>query len=112
MTKLMAPVLSFTAEEIWRVLATQLPEGLPHTSVHLAAFPQAEPVWQDAALAERWERLLDYRSEVQGVLEESRREKVIGSSLEAHVHLGCDADTYGFLKRFSRIWRRSSLCRR
>jgi isoleucyl-tRNA synthetase len=93
MTKLMAPVLSFTAEEIWRTLAKQAGGRLEVSSVHLSTFPEVQPQWQDAALAERWERLLKYRSQVQGVLEERRREKVIGSSLEAHVHLTMDAGT-------------------
>ncbi|HEY6289420.1 MAG TPA: class I tRNA ligase family protein, partial [Nitrospiraceae bacterium] len=93
MTKLMAPVLSFTAEEIWRTLAAQPGGHLGVSSVHLSTFPEVQPQWQDAALAERWERLLKYRSQVQGVLEERRREKVIGSSLEAHVHLTMDAKT-------------------
>ncbi len=100
MTKLMAPILSFTAEEIWRVLAAQMPGGLPHISVHLAPFPEVEPEWQDTELGQRWERLLTYRSQVQGVLEGSRREKVIGSSLEAQVALTADTGTYDFLKRY------------
>lgn len=70
MTKLMAPVLSFTAEEIWRTLATQQGSRVGVSSVHLSTFPEAQPQWQDAALAERWERLLGYRTQVQGVLEE------------------------------------------
>jgi isoleucyl-tRNA synthetase len=93
MTKLMAPVLSFTAEEIWRTLATQPGGCLGVSSVHLSTFPEVQPQWQDAELAQRWERLLGYRSQVQGVLEERRREKVIGSSLEASVHLTMDART-------------------
>lgn len=93
MAKLMAPVLSFTAEEIWRTLAVQVPGGVGTASVHLAAFPELDPVWVDAKLAERWGRLLKYRTQVQGVLEERRREKVIGSSLEAHVHLTTDVPT-------------------
>jgi isoleucyl-tRNA synthetase len=48
----------------------------------------------------RWERLLAYRSQVQGVLEASRREKVIGSSLEASVEIEADAETYQFLKPY------------
>ena len=102
MTKLMAPILSFTAEEIWRVLAAQIPGGLAHTSVHLASLPDVDRLWQDAELAKRWEKLLTYRSQVQGVLEASRRDKVIGSSLEAHVQLEAGADTYQFLKRYEK----------
>jgi isoleucyl-tRNA synthetase len=102
MTKLMAPILSFTAEEIWRTLAAQVPGGLGAPSVHMTPFPQAESVWQDGELAKRWDKLLAYRSQVQGVLEASRRDKVIGSSLEAHVQLQADADTYRFLHQYEK----------
>jgi isoleucyl-tRNA synthetase len=100
MTTLMAPILSFTAEEIWRVLAMQIPGGLGGKSVHLASFPEADPAWMDRELDTRWERLLACRSQVQGVLEASRREKVIGSSLEASVQIEADAETHQFLKPY------------
>jgi isoleucyl-tRNA synthetase len=102
MTKLMAPVLSFTAEEIWRTLATQLGGRLGENSVHLSVFPEIQPQWQDVGLAQRWERLLGYRTQVQGVLEGSRRDKTIGSSLEATVELRADADTYEFLQPYKK----------
>lgn len=102
MTKLMAPILSFTAEEIWRVLAAEVPGGTAQASVHLAPFPDVDPNWQDADLAARWEKLLAYRSQVQGALEASRREKVIGSSLEAHVTLQADRETHRFLAPYER----------
>jgi isoleucyl-tRNA synthetase len=110
MTKLMAPILSFTAEEIWRTLpesyyrVENVTSGLVGTglqsSVHLASFPGADREWTDLGLAKRWERLLTCRSQVQGVLEASRRDKVIGSSLEAHVQIEADAETYQFLKPY------------
>jgi isoleucyl-tRNA synthetase len=68
----------------------------------MTPFPQAESVWQDGELAKRWDKLLAYRSQVQGVLEASRRDKVIGSSLEAHVQLQADADTYRFLHQYEK----------
>jgi isoleucyl-tRNA synthetase len=102
MTKLMAPVLSFTAEEIWRTLAAQPGGRLGVSSVHLSAFPEVQPQWQDVALAQRWERLLGYRTQVQGVLEGSRRDKTIGSSLEAAVELRADTDTYEFLQPYQK----------
>ncbi|MEK7760035.1 MAG: isoleucine--tRNA ligase, partial [Nitrospirota bacterium] len=102
MTKLMAPVLSFTAEEIWRTLAVQQGGCLGVSSVHLSVFPKVQPQWQDVALAQRWERLLGYRTQVQGVLEGSRRDKTIGSSLEATVELRADADTYEFLQPYQK----------
>ncbi|MEK7763977.1 MAG: class I tRNA ligase family protein, partial [Nitrospirota bacterium] len=100
MTKLMAPVLSFTAEEIWRTLAAQPGGRLGVSSVHLSVFPEVQPQWQDTALAQRWERLLGYRTQVQGVLEGSRRDKTIGSSLEAMVELRADADTCEFFEPY------------
>ncbi|WP_173051523.1 isoleucine--tRNA ligase [Nitrospira sp. KM1] len=96
MTKLMAPVLSFTAEEIWKSLSSQAGAAMP-SSVLLTEFPEARPEWNDAVLAKRWERILSIREVVQGVLEVSRREKVIGSSLEAAVELRANADDYAFL---------------
>src|SRR5262249_5715606 len=92
--KLMAPILSFTADEIWRMLPEGVRKEAGTTSVHLATFPENYPAWADPQLAERWERLLKYRTQVQGVLEESRREKTIGSSLEAHVLIEAGADDF------------------
>jgi isoleucyl-tRNA synthetase len=111
LTKLMAPVMSFTADEIWRTLPefqrkldgarTPLEGGSPDLfNVHMTQFPTDHPEWQDPKLAQRWERLLSYRDRVQGVLEVSRREKVIGSSLEAAVELRANAEDYAFLKSF------------
>ncbi len=100
LTKLMAPILSFTAEEIWGML----PEGVrksPETpSVHLASFPEPDSRWADAQLAQRWEQLLSVRTVVQGALEMQRRDKVIGSSLEAKVVLSADMTRWEFLRQY------------
>ncbi|WP_413935004.1 isoleucine--tRNA ligase [Nitrospira sp. BLG_1] len=95
LAKLLAPILSFTAEEIWRMLPGVARKEW--TSVHLTLFPENLAVWRDEKLAARWEQLLAYRSLVQGELEARRREKVIGSSLEAHVHIEAGPDAYQFL---------------
>jgi len=100
MTKLMAPILSFTAEEIWRSLSGQFGSSRDAQSVHLTAFPQGESAWQDTALAKNWDRLLDIRTTVQAALEEQRRNKVIGSSLEAVVEIQAKTETYRFLKPY------------
>jgi len=83
-------------------LEVQVGGRLGVNSVHLSVFPEVQPQWQDAALAQRWERLLGYRTQVQGVLEGSRRDKTIGSSLEATVELRADADTYEFLQLYKK----------
>ncbi|NOT22890.1 MAG: isoleucine--tRNA ligase [Nitrospiraceae bacterium] len=100
MTKLMAPVLSFTAEEIWRTLAAQPGGQLGVGSVHLSVFPEGQPQWQDAALAQRWEQLLEVRVAVQAALENQRRDKVIGSSLEGDVQIQANPDRYKLLEGY------------
>ncbi|MEW6542632.1 MAG: isoleucine--tRNA ligase [Nitrospirota bacterium] len=99
-TKLMAPILSFTAEEIWRTMPEACKRSLGTSSVHLASFPKPDDRWSDAELSSRWERLLAVRVAVQGELEKQRRDKVIGSSLEAHVRLRANRETYDFLARY------------
>jgi isoleucyl-tRNA synthetase len=96
LTKLMAPVLSFTAEEIWRMLPKSATVDLP--SVHLSAIPKADSRWANTTLAVQWEQLLEVRESVQGELEKARREKVIGSSLEAKVSLQANPDKFELLK--------------
>ncbi|MEO6395029.1 MAG: class I tRNA ligase family protein, partial [Devosia sp.] len=77
LVKWLAPILPFTAEEIW---LERHPEG---SSVHLELFPELSEAWIDDALAKRWEKLIAVRRVVNGALEIARRDKVIGSSLEA-----------------------------
>jgi isoleucyl-tRNA synthetase len=80
LVRVMAPVLSFTAEEVWGYLP-----GEKEASVHLAALPEVREEFLDDALAERWNKLLEVRSEVLKPLEAARKEKVIGHPLEAEV---------------------------
>ena len=74
-----APILCFTAEEAW---GTRYPEG---GSVHLLEWPDVSPGWRDDDLRMKWERLRDLRAGLTAEIEPLRREKVIGSSLEAQV---------------------------
>jgi isoleucyl-tRNA synthetase len=100
LAKLMAPILSFMSEEIWRTLANQMKGTLGLPSVHLSQFPEAHLQWQNAGLAQRWEQLLEVRVAAQAALEEQRREKVIGSSLEADVQIRANSERYEFLKQY------------
>jgi isoleucyl-tRNA synthetase len=90
---LMAPVLSFTADEVWRYVP------LPNkpASVHLAEFPAARPDLLDEPLAAEWERLLQVRDEVLRALESARKEKRIGSAQEAAVELTVPEASFDFL---------------
>jgi len=77
LVKWLAPILPFTAEETW---LSRFPDAM---SVHLELFPDLPEEWLDAGLEARWEKLSEVRRVVTGALEIERREKRIGSSLEA-----------------------------
>jgi isoleucyl-tRNA synthetase len=86
LTRLLAPLLSFTAEEVWAL--TPLPPGSPD-SVHLAHLPEPEELagGLDAAKLEKWDQLMAVRERVLKMLETARQAKEIGSPLEAKVTL-------------------------
>ena len=84
LVRLMAPVLSFTADEIWQYM-TGKERAL---SVHADLFLPLNEEYRDTELAERWEEIIDVRKEVTKVLELARKEKRIGHSLDASVELG------------------------
>ncbi|MEX5216992.1 MAG: isoleucine--tRNA ligase [Nitrospiraceae bacterium] len=100
LTKLMAPILSFTAEEIWGALPEAARKGAGGASVHLSGFPDGDSNWADRELSQRWGELLEVRTAVLAMLESRRREKVIGSSLEAKVVIEANADRYQSLQRY------------
>ncbi|NBN79004.1 isoleucine--tRNA ligase [Microvirga tunisiensis] len=75
----MAPMLPFTMEESW---IARHPGA--DSSVHLQQFPELPADWRDEALAAKWDKVREVRRVITGALEIERREKRIGSSLEAH----------------------------
>jgi isoleucyl-tRNA synthetase len=100
LARMLAPILVFTADEIWENLpeakggdGTQLP------SVHMAEFPVAG-VERDRGLLERWSRLFEVRDAVLRVLEEARVSKLIGSGLEAHVRIAAKRKTFDLLEQY------------
>jgi isoleucyl-tRNA synthetase len=97
LTRLMAPVLCFTAEEIWPYMPGA---GRPE-SVHMAALPEPDPAWEDRRLAERWNFFLEVRGEVTRALEIARADKRIGHGLDAAVTLYAGNETYRRLAPFA-----------
>ena len=99
----LAPILSFTCEEVWDFLPRQSGDA---ESVFLADFPTEWSEWFDADLADKWDRLLDVRTEVQKALEAVRAPKKekqpgqIGSSQEAHVTVAAQGATLELLRQY------------
>ncbi|MDN6572246.1 MAG: class I tRNA ligase family protein, partial [Staphylococcus equorum] len=96
MTKLLAPILVHTAEEVW--------SHIPHVeeeSIHLTRMPERTEV--DREFLDRWNTFMNLRDDVNRALEAARGEKVIGKSLEAKVIIGSNEnfDATSFLQQFS-----------
>src|SRR4030065_1414632 len=88
MTRLMAPVLSFTAEEVWqntrqRAKSEEQRAQDKEESVFLASFPEVNEKYYDLELEKKWGDLFSLRNEVNKALESKRGERFIGNSLEA-----------------------------
>jgi isoleucyl-tRNA synthetase len=97
MVRIMAPVMIFTAEEIWQHMPqiSERPE-----SVHFSSMPVFDEKLCDEMLAGTWEKLLSIRREVTRVLETARADKKIGHPLDADVTLWCDDALAEFLSHF------------
>jgi len=93
LVRLIAPVLPITADELWRHLP-----GAREGSVHLARFPDGLDRLVDWDLAGRWHRLISIRDTVNAAIEEQRQQKVVGTSLEAHVHLEAGGEDAALLE--------------
>ncbi|MGH7865109.1 MAG: isoleucine--tRNA ligase, partial [Candidatus Binataceae bacterium] len=92
LVRLLAPLIPFTAEEVYAYVP-----GANQKSVHLLTFAPAHPHWRDAELEERWERLLMVRDEALKLLETMRKAGTIGAPLEASVSLAANGAGHGAL---------------
>ncbi len=77
LTAWLAPALPFTAEEAW---GSRFGEDL---SVHATLFPKIPASWRNQPLAEKWDKIREQRAVITGAIEAMRRDKTIGSSLQA-----------------------------
>lgn len=84
LARLLAPILTFTMEEVWSFLPSSPDKA---ESVHLTQFPEVKKAWIDKDLAERWKTLFQIKGEAARAIEAARREKLIGHPLDAAVSL-------------------------
>jgi isoleucyl-tRNA synthetase len=93
LTRLLAPILVFTADEAWEFA------GHPNGAVHLQTFPQADTSLADATLETHVEKLLALRGVIAQAIEPARKEKLIGNALEAAITLQiADAELFAQLQ--------------
>lgn len=98
LTKSLAPITVFTAEEIWQ----KLPPAKKAASIHATLWPEASEGYIDKEVEARWDRILALRPSVMKAIEEKRTANLIGDSMEACVTLYIkDPDMYNFLSNYA-----------
>ncbi|MFE4426616.1 isoleucine--tRNA ligase [Peribacillus butanolivorans] len=92
LTKLVSPILSHTADEVWAFIP-----GVTEESVQLTLMPEAISIDNAEAIEEKWTAFMDVRDNVLKALEEARNQKVIGKSLNAKVMVYVNEETKNLL---------------
>ncbi|PKN63159.1 MAG: isoleucine--tRNA ligase [Deltaproteobacteria bacterium HGW-Deltaproteobacteria-15] len=96
LVRLMAPILSFTADEIW----THMRKDQGKSNVHTDLFVPVKQEFRDPPLSERWESILKVRKEVTKALETARKERKIGHSLDASLTIGLPPEQMQFFQPY------------
>lgn len=96
LVRLIAPVLSFTAEEVWSFMSHKNKED--YLTILTAGFPTEKSDYNDSNLIEKWNKIFAIKEEVAKYLEESRAVKTIGNSLDALVTIYTTGDEFKFMK--------------
>ncbi len=94
--KWFAPILSFTTEEIFKLVNKNNSEK----SIHLKKFNLFPKAWNNIDLEQNWKKIVDIRNEANSSIETMRAEKIIGSSLEANIEIELDEDNYNLGKNY------------
>ena len=95
--KWFAPILSFTTEEIFKLVNKNDYEK----SIHLKKLNVFPEEWNNVNLELNWKKIIDIRNEVNSSIETMRAEKIIGSSLEANIEIELDEKNYNFAKNYN-----------
>lgn len=96
LVKILTPMISFTAEEIWSAMNHTEKENVE--SPMLADYPVQNDEWDNKEIAEKWEKIIKVKNIVAKDLELARAEKTIGNSLDAKVTIYAEGEEYKFLK--------------
>lgn len=97
-TKLIAPILPHTADEVWKFIP-----GEEALSIQLSHMPQINEAIRDTALESKWNQFIELRDEVNKALDIARKDKVVGNSLGAHLQLFPDTESAALLGQFSEL---------
>jgi isoleucyl-tRNA synthetase len=95
--RMLAPILVHTAEEVWETMKFKSAKA---ESIHFAEMPKVDDSIDWQKNEPKWQKLMDLRDKVLGVLEPLRKDKIIGSNQESAVTIRCDADSEAAIEKF------------
>ncbi len=96
LVKLLAPVLAYTSEEIWKFMPHL--DGEDKESVMFSRMPEVNEKYNDHELEAKWNKIIEVRADVNKALELARNEKTIGKSLDAEIAVYADGELLSLLK--------------
>ena len=96
LVKLLAPVIAFTAEEIWKYMPHYANDDV--RSVMFSSMPKTNAEYDNEALEEKWNKIIEVRNDVNKALEIARNDKLIGKPLDAEVEVFASGELYELLK--------------
>ena len=96
LVRIIAPMTSFTAEEIWKYMPHK--ENENKESIMLEYWPETKEEYENKELEKKWSKIIKVKEEAAKALEMARAEKIIGHSLNAKVIINADKENYEFLK--------------
>ena len=96
LVKILAPMISFTAEEIWKAMKHTKVEAVE--SVMLTNYPEPNAMYDNKELTEKWNKIIKLKDIVAKELENARAEKKIGNSLNAKITIYAEGEQYKFIK--------------
>ncbi len=102
LTRMLAPILSFTAEEVWEAMPQYAGK---EASVHFTQLPAADPARLDPALMDRWKTMIALKVEIGKAIEMARQNKVIGHSLDASVDIAPPENLRPLLMAYGEVMR-------
>ncbi len=101
LVKILTPMISFTAEEIWKYMKHTKHENVE--SPMLADYPKPNDKWDNEELSKKWEEIIKVKTIVAKELELARAEKTIGNALDAKVTIFAEGEEYKFLKENEKL---------
>ena len=104
LVKILTPMISFTAEEIWSHMKHTKDEDVE--SPMLTTYPVVNEKWNNKVITEKWDKIINFKNLASKELELARADKLIGNSLDAFLRIEAPEEDFEFLKENKELMRK------